>query len=213
MKTLDQIAIDCGTDKSSLNHNYCVKYERYLPFDREAEIDILEIGIAGGHSLKMWKQFYSKSTIIGVDINPNCKDIEFENGIEVVIGNATEDSFLASIKGEFDLIIDDGSHESSDMIASFEKMFSRVKSGGVYIIEDTSCSYWADYKKRSHISIIDYLKNLIDDINFFGYPLKNRSFNWRNEEFILKEYENPTYFQKTIDGILICNSTVLIFKK
>jgi len=213
MKTLDEIAIECGTDKSSLQHNYCVKYERHLPFDRKAQIDIFEIGIFAGQSLNMWRRYYPNSIVTGIDINPNCKNLELDADIDVVIGNATEDAVLASIKGDFDLIIDDGSHESSDMIATFEKMFSRVKSGGVYIIEDTVCSYWEEYNSRSSIPVVEYLKNLVDGISFNGQKLTKKTAHFRNEQFILEEFENPSYFQKTIDGIMFCNSTVIIFKK
>lgn len=41
MRTLDKIAISKGTDKSSQIHNYCVKYEKWLPFNRLEPITIL----------------------------------------------------------------------------------------------------------------------------------------------------------------------------
>jgi hypothetical protein len=213
MKTLDEIAKECGTDKSSLSHNYCSKYERFLPFSHKSKLNILEIGIFRGESLKMWKQFYPNSKVLGIDIQPDCKEIKFPDGIEVLIGNATDDGLLSSLQDDFDLIIDDGSHESYDMIYSFEKLFPKVKSGGVYIIEDTVCSYWEEYNSRSPISVIEYLKGIVDSINFHGYKLKNNHPHFRNEQFILSEIENSTYFQQTIDGMMFCNSTVIIFKK
>ena len=45
MSTLDRLAKAYGTDKSSDNHNYCVKYEKYIPFKRYDKINILEIGV------------------------------------------------------------------------------------------------------------------------------------------------------------------------
>jgi hypothetical protein len=212
MKTLDEIAIECGTDKSSLSHNYCVKYERFLPFNRKDKLSILEIGIAGGDSLKMWKQFYPNSTIIGLDVNPNCRDIQFEKGIDVIIGSATDENCIEAISGEFDLILDDASHFSTDMIKTLDLAFKKVKSGGVYVIEDTCCSYWDNYSPSGHQTIIEYLKCLCDDISYNGYKLKNRVPEWRNEHYIWEEIQ-PTYFQKNIESIMFCNSTVIIFKK
>ena len=37
MKSLDQIAIEKNTDKSSKIHDYCVKYEKLLQFDRASK--------------------------------------------------------------------------------------------------------------------------------------------------------------------------------
>ena len=79
MSLLDKIGVECGTDKSSLLHDYLKKYEKYLPFDRETPIKILEIGILEGESLCVWKNFFPNSTIIGVDINPYCKKFESDN--------------------------------------------------------------------------------------------------------------------------------------
>jgi hypothetical protein len=43
---------------------------------------------------------------------------------------------------EFDFILDDGAHVNHMIKNSFEYLFyNRLKSGGVYIIEDLGCSY------------------------------------------------------------------------
>ncbi len=76
MRSLDEIGLDSLTDKSSANHNYCVKYEKYLQFDRLKELKILEIGVAGGHSLRMWKEFYPNATVVGIDITPVCSQYQ-----------------------------------------------------------------------------------------------------------------------------------------
>ena len=44
MSLLNEIAKKYGTDKSSEIHDYCVKYEKYLPFNRSDELKIMEIG-------------------------------------------------------------------------------------------------------------------------------------------------------------------------
>ena len=58
MSTLNNLAIRYGTDKSSDNHNYCVKYEKYLTFNRYDKLNILEIGVLDGKSLLTWKDYY-----------------------------------------------------------------------------------------------------------------------------------------------------------
>ena len=111
MSTLNKIAQSHGTDKSSDIHSYCVKYEKYLPFNRYDQLNILEIGILNGKSLKTWKEYYYRSNIVGIDINPDCKKYE-EERVSVEIGSQADGSFLNQVKekyGPFDLILDDGS--------------------------------------------------------------------------------------------------------
>ena len=55
MNTLDNLAKKYGTDKSSEIHNYCVKYEKYLPFNRNDKLNIMEIGVLDGKSFRMIK--------------------------------------------------------------------------------------------------------------------------------------------------------------
>jgi hypothetical protein len=45
-------------------------------------------------------------------------------------------------KNVLDIIIDDGSHDPSDQMVSFEYLFPRLKEGGLYIFEDIETSYW-----------------------------------------------------------------------
>ena len=105
-KALDKLAKSFGTDKSSDNHNYCVKYEKYLPFNRYDNLNILEIGVLDGKSLLTWKDYYYRSNILGVDINPDCKKYE-EERIKVEIGSQADNVFLLDIMreyGPFDMI-------------------------------------------------------------------------------------------------------------
>ena len=81
MSTLDNLAKSYGTDKSSEIHNYCVKYEKYLPFNRYDKLNILEIGVLDGKSLKTWKEYFYRSNILGIDITPECKQYEEERKI------------------------------------------------------------------------------------------------------------------------------------
>jgi len=174
MNVLDELGKLYGTGKSSEVHNFCEKYDKYLPFKRYDKIKILEIGVLNGQSLKMWKDWYINCKIVGIDIDENCKTHENDgNSIFVEIGSQTDKSFLLNVTrkyGDFDLIIDDGSHINSNVIFSFEILFDQLKSGGVYVVEDSFTSYLEDfgggYLKEN--SIMEYFKKLSDDINFRG---------------------------------------------
>jgi hypothetical protein len=219
MNTLDKIAKSFGTDKCTENHNYCNKYEKYLPFNRYDELNILEIGILDGKSLLTWKEYYYRSNILGIDINPDCKKYE-EERIKVEIGSQADYVFLNDIMreyGKFDMVLDDGSHMSSHMIYSFEHLFESLKSGGTYIIEDVGCSYWEDYEggylKPS--SCMEYFKSLSDDINFRGLMNFDYSNVHARREDVLTDLSNQVQpgCRTDIESINFLNGIIIITKR
>lgn len=208
MKSLDEIAIKHGTDKSSLYHNYCSKYEKFLPFNREDSLNILEIGAAKGSSLKMWREFYPNSLVYGIDIKPQCrKYVEKNSKITILIGNQNDEEFLkhvCELYGPFDLILDDGSHKTKDQYITFNFMVNCLKENGVYIVEDLCTSYWDEFKQEN-FSMVDFLKELVDDLNYYGVKNKNRVFR---KEFLLDQVHKRKF---DFLSIMFINSSCLIF--
>ena len=219
MSTLNNLAKSLGTDKSSEIHNYCDKYEKYLPFNRYDELNILEIGVLDGKSLLTWKEFYYRSNILGIDINPDCKKYE-EERIKVEIGSQADNVFLLDIMrdyGSFDFILDDGSHMNEHVIYSFEHLFESIKSGGVYAIEDIGTSYWEDYGggfRKPHTSV-EYFKRLADDVNFRGVINFNKpNVHARREDWCQENILNEQPDCRTdIESITFLNGIILIRKK
>jgi hypothetical protein len=222
MHTLDTIAKFYGTDKSSEIHNYCEKYEKYFKFNRHDIIKILEIGVYQGKSLLTWSDYFPNSTIIGLDIDPNCKQFQNEDkNIWIEIGSQNDYSFLKHIKekwGKFDLIIDDGSHNNNDVIFSFTNLIDSINRSGMYVIEDTSCSYWQQYGGgyRKVGTVIEFFKNLVDDINFNGESLKNKEPYYARKEtdLILQTIrENKNNIRLDLESITFLNGLILITKR
>lgn len=219
MSLLDKLAIIRGTDKSSETHNYCVKYEKYLPFKRTDRLKLLEIGVLNGESLRMWKDYFFLSEIIGIDINKDCKQHE-EDRIKVEIGSQTDKEFLIDLGeryGNFDMILDDGSHINNDIIFSFEKLFKYVKPGGIYIVEDACTSYWEDYGGgyRKDGTSIEYFKKLIEDVNLRGLI----NFEYDGNSHARREDKSIPYVLKhhpecitDIESINFLNGIIIITK-
>lgn len=220
MSTLNDLAKKYGTDKSSEIHNYCVKYEKYLPFERYHNLNILEIGVQGGHSLRTWKEYFYRSQILGIDINPDCSKYS-EERISIEIGSQADDVFLNNIKrnhGPFDMILDDGSHMNEHVIFSFEHLWESVKPGGVYVVEDCTTSYWehyggARYKKGT---MMEYFKGVTDEVNFFGEILEDFHFGLaRREDELDKQFEKKgyNYIGTQIESINFLNGIIIITKR
>lgn len=155
------------------------RWSSYIPvFDlsliqyRDEPITMLEIGVLNGGSLELWAKYFSNAkTIVGCDTNPDCANLQFEDPrIQLVIGDATQEAVaeqLAVLSPTFDLVIDDGSHQSRDIIRSFAHFFPRLAEGGLYVIEDLHASYWQQYEGGLFhpYSSMSFLKRLADAIN------------------------------------------------
>jgi len=167
---LDSIAIKYKSDKSSLYHNYAVKYDKLLSPFRESYKSILEIGVAQGQSVRMWAEYFPNAVIHGADISPASKICEsYSDRIKF---HLTDQSNLSQLKNleqfsPFDLIIDDGNHFWYEQILTFNTLFPYLKSGGIYICEDTTTSYWQEYKNHP-VTAMEHFKNIVDEVNFNG---------------------------------------------
>ena len=223
MEKLTEIDWIFNTDKGSHAHGYTEKYQRYLPFDRDDRIQILEIGVFEGESLLMWSEWFRIAQIVGIDIHQNCtKYADPEKRIAVEIGNQTSEPFIRSVidrYGSFNLVIDDGSHINSEQIRTFEILFPLLEKGAMYVIEDTHTSYWSSYgggiKKNG--SCIEYFKNIIDEVNFYGEMLtineaKHNS-HYRRDDWMLKQFADRNMISKDIYSINFMNSLIFIQKR
>ena len=105
MSLLD-IAKKYPTSKN--DHEYISLYENYLKDFRHKNINVLEIGIERGDSLRMWREYFTKARICAIDIVD--RNITVDN-TDIKIGDQSNLNFLKKITdeyGTFDLIIDDG---------------------------------------------------------------------------------------------------------
>ena len=149
-RSLREIALETRTDKEGA-HFYADAYERHLGHLRSRAITLLEIGVGGyadpargGESLRMWKEFFPRARIIGIDIHP--KTGIAEDRITVLQGDQSDPAFLDNVAaryGPFDIVVDDGSHVCAHVIASFQQLFGHLTADGIYAIEDLQTSYWA----------------------------------------------------------------------
>ena len=136
--TLHELGVKHRTDKAT--HGYLNTYEMYFDRINIDILDVLEIGVRTGASLRMWSEHWPYNNIDGVDINPDCLKHSTER-ISVFIGNQTDREFLDTLRSSYDLIIDDGSHINKWTVETFDYLFPRLNKGGIYILEDMQCSY------------------------------------------------------------------------
>lgn len=200
---------------------YLSTYENILSGHRSNIKRVLEIGVQNGGSLEIWgKYFNAAEHLVGCDINPECGKLKYHNpSIDIVIGNASTEDVKEKIKSLspfFDLIIDDGSHLSSDIIKSFLLYFPLVTDDGFYIIEDLHASYWENFEGGLHYpySSMAFLKKIADIPNHehWGVRLSENDFIKPFNEFYNFEPKNLVDYS-TIHSVTFINSLCIIRKK
>jgi len=167
MKSLREIYEDYDGHLLNKWEHYIDIYDHYFASFRGQDLVFLEIGVAHGGSLKMWREYFGeKATLIGVDVNPECKKFEGGN-TKIFIGSQEDPVFLEQLKKEIpkaDILLDDGGHTMKQQIVTFNHLFDHVKENGLYACEDMHTSYWDSYggglKRKG--TFVEFSKNLVD---------------------------------------------------
>lgn len=143
-RTLD--ASNYDTDKAAHTH-YLRNYEEYFSPLLGRDVRLLELGVLNGGSLLLWRDYFERGVIAGLDLNP--AHIEDPTGrIRLYQGGQQDTALLDRIAREcapegFDVIIDDCSHVGELARVSFWHLFDHhLKPGGLYVIEDWGTGYW-----------------------------------------------------------------------
>lgn len=180
---LERLAVKHFSDKWGSLHWFAPHYERHFARLRGEPVRVLEIGIggyghpsAGGGSLKMWKHYFNRGHIYGLDIFD--KSHLDQQRITTIRGDQNDPAQLSDIAreyGPFDVVIDDGSHVNEHIRTSFSTLFSHVRPGGVYVIEDLWTAFvpgfgGAEDPADYHATSVGLLKALVDVLQHEEQP-------------------------------------------
>lgn len=203
---LNRLASLYRTDKWGC-HWYTQHYQRYFSPLRLRRLNLLEIGVGGyqdadegGASLRMWKAYFRRSQIVGIDLYD--KRHFSEHRIDVRQCDQTDAEGLTRLSeqyGGFDIIIDDGSHISEHIIQTFHVLFPLLRANGIYAVEDLQTSYWPTWgggmnKAQTSMS---FFKGLIDGLNHVEFPQADYT---------------PSYFDQNIVEMAFFHNLVIIRK-
>jgi len=112
-------------------------------------VALLELGVHRGGSLAMWKDYFERSTIVGLDMRDPSKPVA--EGVTFYRGSQSDTALLTKIAGDtapagFDIIIDDCSHIGEWSRVSFWHLFEHhLKPGGIYVLEDWGTGFLPDW--------------------------------------------------------------------
>lgn len=150
--------------------HYFEIYERYFSRFRGRDICVVEIGVADGGSLQMWKNYFGpQAEIVGVDISHDIKVQESQ--IRLINGNQNDDQFLSALPvilgRPIDILIDDGSHINFHQLKTFSALFPAIAEDGIYLCEDVQTSYQEQFG-GGYLhpgSFITQMKQMVDQLN------------------------------------------------
>ena len=153
-----------GTDK--VPHGFCDIYESAFSQMRPSVTHMLEIGVFFGASLCMWRDWFPQAMIHGADhfTGQQGNGTFFENAEKffnevnagqhprIVLHPLDQSKRLDLVRfsdewqqATFDIVVDDASHLMRDQQQTLGALFSLVKAGGFFVIEDIHSSLCNDY--------------------------------------------------------------------
>tara|TARA_Y100000287_G_scaffold175807_1_gene165859 strand:+ start:66 stop:722 length:657 start_codon:yes stop_codon:yes gene_type:complete len=207
MKTFNELFNE-HTGESILKwSNYGDIYDKHFAKFRDQPINILEIGVLRGGSMRMWEKYFPKANIFGIDIDEECLQYQSDR-TKIFIGDQSDVSFLRNIKAKIpriDILIDDGSHRAKDQKITFDEMYYHVSKPGIYLIEDIELNYWPSKDKDKPDNFMTYMKSKIDELNVRrtmsrkvseSYPFKDTQVRFNNSTNSISFYENMVVLEK-----------------
>ena len=195
---------DFLTNRGKVIHkweHYFPIYERHFAPWRGRSLTFLEIGVARGGSLQMWRRYFGPlAKIVGIDIDPRCKAHE-EDGVSVRIGDQSDPAFLDEVMAEFgvpDIVLDDGSHQMAHLHTSFDHLYPRLPKNGVYAVEDLHTAYWPDFGGGVDEpgSFINLAKGLVDKLNADHARGAVAADDFTRQTFSICFYDSVVVFEK-----------------
>jgi len=214
MKSLDEIFRECQTDKQKQCHWYSKYYEIFFEPIRLDKVTLCEWGVDSGFSLRAWRQYFPNGEISGVDIRGNYQYLIDEGCKATYIVDQTNEQqvkeFGEAHKDEYNIIIDDCTHNGEDMIRTFEILFESLQVGGYYVTEDLMANYdLSRWGKNGNM--YDRIRQLVGETSMNGKTSMNHLCSNKMGE--IHKYENIlTYMERHVE-FFFQSCGLLIVKK
>lgn len=184
---------------------YSTKFEKYFEIYENLfrkyiskKITFVEVGVAMGGSLFMWRNYFGKkANIIGIDLNPEAKKLS-KFGFNIVVGDQSDKIFWKNFYskiGKIDILLDDGGHTNIQQISTLANSVNNINDGGMIVIEDTQTSYMKKgFNNPSSNSFINYSKYAIDSIHRRSPMLNFEQNIYSNKVYSIYYYESLVAF-------------------
>ena len=196
-----------------LGNGYSEIYEKYFLKLRKNKNNLLEIGVANGHSSA---SFFHNSIIYCLDSKPKSKF--FYRGTRLnyfqtnIFDNNKIKKFLDK-KLTFDIIIDDSQHDQHAALVNLKNFLPFLNVGGYYVIEDFVCDDMIfrktlDFHRKKNKKLNFYTQFTMQEIfeklsnkEIIEHQILDSSF----QEYIINNIKkiNIHFFENPIAGLIV----------
>ncbi len=178
--------------------SYFQVYDQIFKKYKNKKITFVEVGVANGGSLFVWKKYFSKkSRIIGIDLNPEAIKLR-KDGFEIYIGNQAKKKFWNNFYrkiGKVDILLDDGGHKNLQQISTVHYSLPHIKNDGIIVVEDTHTSFIKkQFNNPSKYSFINFCNIIISSIHKRNEALVKKLDAYSKKVFSINFYESITVF-------------------
>jgi SAM-dependent methyltransferase len=175
-----------NTDTSLHKHPYTSIYNLLFSNLRYKKIKLGELGILDNHSMLCWREYFTNGELYGFEY--------FDSRLEKAINDKIDCNYikmdikdvnsitegLSFAGSNFDILIDDSTHEFKDQIKFINEAHKHLKAGGILIVEDIFIdAYEQDYANAinlEHFSSATFINA--------NHNLKN-SEGWNNDKLLV----------------------------
>jgi predicted O-methyltransferase YrrM len=196
---LCEIGKKYDTDKSSQRNNvtdyrhchpYTLFYDGLFKNKKDEKLEIAELGILDGASLRMWQEYFKNSNIYGFEYNDKLinsfKQLYDNDRILLTNMDVTNKDSILRAFGDFnimyDIIIEDTTHQFEDQIRVIENCYQYLKPGGILIVEDI----FKSYNENGYINRLTPILHNFQDFYFVELDHKNKnSTGWNNDKLFI----------------------------
>lgn len=167
------------TDKNSV-HSYIPVYEEILEPYRFTALNVLEVGLFNGSSMRMWEYYFQNAEVFGIDCDEqphggmaDLRPMIAEGTHNIAIGDATDQYFIRKQLGrlKLDVVIEDAGHDLMQQLQIYYNLKPYLNKHSIYIIEDiqnidANRSFFESIDPDKSIGILDrrHIKGRYDDV-------------------------------------------------
>ncbi len=214
--SLDELFNIYGSDKANhflknennQGHGYSTFYSKELEEIKNKKIHVLEIGSYSGASAAAFVKYFKNAKVFCFDINISNFDYKSKHievyGLDIKnqkkIENVLKNIFKQNQFKEFDLIIDDGSHNLSDILLSLKYFFVFLKKNGLYVIEDYKFPNYYKYNRDVEDILIDELLQKLELKNIF----KSSILGIESQKFLMENIKKINTYKGNLTDSDIC---------
>ena len=172
--SLLQLVDSTRTDKDTI-HSYLGLYDDLLKHKKDTALQVLEVGICEGGSIKLWHDYFPRADIHAIDIMPYEKvwsELKNKDRIKIYASSALNMTRIDAYDPEwvkktfggmqFDFMLDDGPHTLDSMLAFIKLYLPLLAKDGILLIEDVQDYAWFNTLKDAVSEDMGYVVKCYD---------------------------------------------------